>query len=93
MPWLLLILPLLAAVSNQLFLRKLGIAHWVSTASAAATFVIAILLLGKTDSPSFHWASVGEIHIDIGITLDKLSTGMMIVVTGVGLLVHVFSLA
>ncbi len=93
MPWLLLILPLLAAVSNQLFLRKLGIAHWVSTASAAATFVIAILLLEKTDSPSFHWASIGDFHIDIGITLDKLSTGMMIVVTGVGFLVHVFSLA
>jgi NADH-quinone oxidoreductase subunit L len=93
MPWLLLILPLLAAVSNQLFLRKLGIAHWVSTASAAATFAIAVLLLGKTDSPSFHWASIGDFHIDIGITLDKLSTGMMIVVTGVGLLVHVFSLA
>jgi NADH-quinone oxidoreductase subunit L len=93
MPWLLLILPLLAAVSNQLFLRKLGIAHWVSTASAAATFVIAFLLLGKTGDMSFPWATVGTFHIDIGITLDKLSTGMMIVVTGVGLLVHVFSLA
>lgn len=93
MPWLLLILPLLAAVSNQLFLRKLGIAHWVSTASAAATFTIALLLLGKQDSLSFAWATVGDFQIDIGITLDKLSTGMMIVVTGVGLLVHVFSLA
>lgn len=93
MPWLLLILPLLAAVSNQLFLRKTGIAHWVSTASAAATFVIAILCLGKTDSMSFQWATIGDFSIDIGITLDKLSTGMMIVVTGVGLLVHVFSLA
>jgi NADH-quinone oxidoreductase subunit L len=93
MPWLLLILPLLAAVSNQLFLRKLGIAHWVSTASAAATFVIAFLLLGKEESLSFPWATVGTFQIDIGITLDKLSTGMMIVVTGVGLLVHVFSLA
>jgi NADH-quinone oxidoreductase subunit L len=93
MPWLLLILPLLAAVSNQLFLRKLGIAHWVSTASAAATFAIALLLLGKQDSLSFAWATVGDFQIDIGITLDKLSTGMMIVVTGVGLLVHVFSLA
>ncbi|MGJ8645027.1 MAG: NADH-quinone oxidoreductase subunit L [Luteolibacter sp.] len=93
MPWLLLILPLLAAVANQLFLRKIGVAHWVSTASAAATFVIALLCLGKTDSMSFQWATVGDFHIDIGITLDKLSTGMMIVVTGVGLLVHVFSLA
>lgn len=93
MPWLLLILPLLAAASNQLFLRKIGIAHWVSTASAAATFVIAVLCLGKTGSMSFPWATIGDFQIDIGITLDKLSTGMMIVVTGVGLLVHVFSLA
>lgn len=93
MPWLLLILPLLAAVSNQLFLRKIGVAHWVSTASAAATFVIALLCLGKTDSMSFPWATIGNFQVDIGITLDKLSTGMMIVVTGVGLLVHIFSLA
>lgn len=93
MPWLLLILPLLAAASNQLFLRKLGIAHWVSTASAAATFVIALMLLGKEETLSFAWATVGDFNINIGILLDKLSTGMMIVVTGVGLLVHVFSLA
>ena len=90
MPWLLLILPLLAAASNQLFLRKLGIAHWVSTASAAATFVIALMLLGKEETLSFAWATVGDFNINIGILLDKLSTGMMIVVTGVGLLVHVF---
>lgn len=93
MAWLLLILPLVAAVSNQLFLRKLGIAHFVSTASAAVTFGLAVSLLGKTDSLSFPWANIGTLHLDIGITLDKLSTGMMIVVTGVGLLVHVFSLA
>jgi NADH-quinone oxidoreductase subunit L len=93
MAWLLLILPLVAAVSNQLYLRKLGIAHLVSTASAAATFVIAILLLGTKDSLSFPWANIGKLQLDIGITLDGLSTGMMIVVTGVGLLVHIFSLA
>jgi NADH-quinone oxidoreductase subunit L len=94
MAWLLLILPLVAAVSNQLYLRKLGIAHWVSTASAAATFLIAVLLLRGAEAPQpFHWISIGDFHLDIGITLDGLSTGMMIVVTGVGLLVHVFSLA
>ncbi len=93
MAWLLLILPLVAAVSNQLYLRKLGIAHLVSTASAAATFGLAIMLLGTKDSLSFPWANIGSLQLDIGITLDKLSTGMMIVVTGVGLLVHIFSLA
>ncbi len=93
MPWLLLILPLLAAAANQLFLRKFGIAHLVSTASAAATFVIALLCLGTTEHHAFSWARIGDFNINIGITLDRLSTGMMVVVTGVGLLVHIFSLA
>ena len=51
------------------------------------------MLLGSTASLSIPWANIGTLQHDIGITLDKLSTGMMIVVTGVGLLVHVFSLA
>lgn len=93
MAWLLLIIPLVAAVLNQLYLRKLGIAHLVSTASAAATFGLAVMLLGTKDSLSFPWANIGSLQLNIGITLDKLSTGMMIVVTGVGLLVHIFSLA
>ena len=33
------------------------------------------------------------LSVFIGIKLDQLSTGMMMVVTGVGLLVHIFSLA
>lgn len=93
MAWLLLILPLIAAVSNQLLLRKLGIAHLASTASAFVTFVISCLLLGKTAEINVPWIHIGDLQIDIGIILDELSTGMMIVVTGVGLLVHIFSLA
>lgn len=94
MAWLLLILPLVAAVSNQLYLRKIGIAHLVSTLSAAATFGLAIWLLNNGVEPKpMKWATIGSLNLEIGITLDKLSTGMMIVVTGVGLLVHIFSLA
>jgi NADH-quinone oxidoreductase subunit L len=93
MAWLLLILPLVAAVSNQLFLRKLGIAHWVSTVSVFATFVISCLLLGTKDEINYPWIHIGSLEINLGIILDELSTGMMIVVTGVGLLVHIFSIA
>lgn len=91
--WLLLFIPLIAAVSNQLFLRKWGIAHWVSTASVAANFFLALSLLNKDGAVSFPWMTIGEFNVEIGIVLDRLSTGMMIVVTGVGLLVHIFSLA
>jgi len=93
MPWILLFLPLVVAAANQLALKKTGLAPLVSTGSAIATFVIALMLLGKTGTYDFQWATIGDFSVNIGIQLDKLSTGMMIVVTGIGMLVHIFSLA
>jgi NADH-quinone oxidoreductase subunit L len=91
--WILLFLPFAVAAACQLVLRKSALVPLVSTASAAVTLVISFLLLGKNETHSFNWATIGDFSIEIGIKLDQLSTGMMIVVTGVGLLVHVFSLA
>jgi NADH-quinone oxidoreductase subunit L len=91
--WILLFLPFAVAAACQLVLRKSALVPLVSTASAAVTLVISFLLLGKKETHSFNWATIGDFSIEIGIKLDQLSTGMMIVVTGVGLLVHVFSLA
>lgn len=93
LPWILLFLPLVVAAANQLFLKRSPLAVITSVASAAVTFCIAVSLLGKTGTSSFEWASVIGFSIDLGITLDPLSTGMMIVVTGIGLLVHLFSVA
>ncbi len=91
--WSLLFLPLIVAAVNQLVLKKTGLVPIVSTASAIATFVLALLLLGKTGTANFAWATIGNFSLNIGLQLDQLSTGMMIVVTGVGMLVHIFSLA
>ncbi|MGB6219713.1 NADH-quinone oxidoreductase subunit L [Haloferula sp.] len=93
--WLLLLIPLLAAAANQLYLKRNAfIASMVSTASVGVTFLISLILLGSEDSTAgFHWISVGSFHVDISFKLDQLSKGMMIVVTGVGMLVHIFSLA
>lgn len=93
--WILLFLPLIAAAANQLyFKRNAFIASMISVASVAVTFVLSLMLLGKTEAPApLTWASVGDFSLQIGIKLDQLSTGMMVVVTGIGLLVHIFSLA
>ncbi len=91
--WILLFLPLVVAAANQLVLRKHSLVPYLSTASAAASLVISILLLGKEGNAGFDWASIGDFSLRIGIQLDGLSTGMMLVVTGIGTLVHVFSLA
>lgn len=93
-PWLLLFLPLAVAAINQLVLNRAGFAPLAAVASAAVTFVLSLMLLGQTAAPApFDWATIGNFHLQLGLKLDTLSTGMMIVVTGVGLLVHVFSLA
>lgn len=91
--WILLFLPLAAAAVNHLVLRKNPLVPLVSTGSAIATLVISFLLLGKQEIVAFDWASIGDFKLQIGVQLDKLSTGMMIVVTGIGTLVHIFSLA
>ncbi len=91
--WILLFLPLVVAAVNQLVLRKSALVPVISTVSAVATFAIALLLLGTKGISTFSWAAIGDFSVDIGIQLDRLSTGMMIVVTGIGMLVHIFSLA
>ncbi len=94
LPWLLLLIPLASAALIQLGLKRSAVASsWLSTASAAVTCGIALALCGKTSAVApLDWISAGEFKLQIGLQLDQLAKGMMVVVTGIGLLVHVFSL-
>lgn len=92
--WLLLALPLLSATLIQSGLKKS--AHGsalLATASCVVTLLLTFALLGKSGSPSFTWAALGSLDIEIGLLLDEMSTRMMLIVTGIGSLVHIFSLA
>ena len=93
-PWLLFILPLASAAIIQLGLKRSAMgSSLLSTASAVITFMIALMLLGNdiTASP-LEWIRVSGLDLELGLQLDQLSKGMMIVVTGIGMLVHIFSL-
>lgn len=92
-PWLLLLIPFASAAIIQFGLKRNAMASsLLSTLSVAATFLIACTLLGSTASGAHTWVEAGSFKLEIGYQLDQLATGMMIVVTGIGLLVHVFSL-
>ena len=92
--WFLLILPLLSAAVIHLGLKKNAfLSSMVSTGSAVLTLLLTLSLLNKDGSQSFAWATFGDFSVNIGILLDTMSTRMMLIVTGVGTLVHVFSLA
>ena len=41
----------------------------------------------------FPWLAIGTLHVDFSFVLDQLSLVMLLVVTGVGLLIHIYSVA
>ncbi len=90
-----LILPLVSAAIIALFLRRSGgIAAAVSTLTAAAIAVIAVMLaLGNARfTASYEWMRFGDFAISLGFKFDDLAALMLVIVGIVGLCVHVFSL-
>ena len=93
--WFLLIAPLAATVAILVnFHRKPNEAMFASVGSASVCFGIGLLVaLGWIPAPqSFEWIDLPGLKVDIGMIFDPLSKGMLLVVTGVGLLIHIFSI-
>ncbi len=92
---LVLLLPLGSAAIIALLLRRAGgIASILSTLTAAAIAVIAVILALSKDrfDASFEWLRLGDFVLSLGIKFDDLAALMLTIVGIVGLCVHVFSL-
>ncbi|HEX4601121.1 MAG TPA: NADH-quinone oxidoreductase subunit L [Gemmatimonadales bacterium] len=72
----------------------IGVGVLVLAAGAAGAAVVAFARL-HDPAPlvvrAWEWLSVGELHVDLALQLDPLSAVMILVVTGVGTLIHIFS--
>ncbi len=75
-----------------------GLAHIVACAALAGSFICSVvgffLLRGDShvlESGSWAWIDTGEFTISISMVLDRLSSVMTLVVTGVGLLIHIYA--
>lgn len=93
--WTVLLLPLLVAASIVVGLKRWsGLSSLVSTGSALISLLFCVLMLGaEGDAKSFSWIELDSFRVDVGFQLDELSKGMMLIVTSIGFLVHLFSLA
>jgi NADH-quinone oxidoreductase subunit L len=92
-----LLAPLVSAAVIALFLRRFGkLASYVSVGTAALIFVAAVMALGAAEGQNVHqswsWLSFGDFEVSMGVFLDDVSATMMLMVTFVGFLIHVFSL-
>ena len=97
---IILFLPLLTAAAILLGLKRSAtVSALLSTAAVAITFILSLGLLFKGEASHGteiigSWIKISDtFSLDITLKLDALSKGMMIVVTTIGLLVHIFSLA
>jgi NADH-quinone oxidoreductase subunit L len=96
--WLILFLPLLAATVITLFtLRCRTTSALLSIGAIVTGFILTIVFIannGWTPTPSeltTNWLSIGNLNVDFGLKLDRLSLMMMLIVTGVGGAIHIYS--
>ncbi len=98
--WLVPAFPLLGVVINGLFGRShlRERAHFVAVPAAGLSFLIALLIslqvfAGQTlDLNLYPWVVAGDFQVPMGFLVDPLSTVMMLTVTFVGFLIHIYSI-
>ncbi|MGY1695818.1 NADH-quinone oxidoreductase subunit L [Geodermatophilus sp. SYSU D00814] len=99
--WLVIALPLLGAAVLLLGGRRTDAwGHLLGTATVVAAFVLALLctvqLAGveghAVDVELFTFVATGSLDVGAGLLLDPLSATFMLLITGVGGLIHVYSI-
>ena len=98
--WLIPILPLCGFLLNGLFGRRLPktIVGAIAIVAPLASFLSVMLVLNglkPLDHPHtehyFTWIQSGEFRVGCDFTVDRLAAIMLLVITGVGTLIHIYS--
>ena len=101
--WLLLLLPGAGAVLLMVGGRRLKVAApLIGCATVVAAFVVGLLIFFETvgspagdrvhDLAIWSWMPVQSLQVDFGLRLDPLSLTFVLLITGVGSLIHIYSI-
>src|SRR6266480_902462 len=98
LPWLILFLPLVSAATITLFTQKnRELSARLSIGAIVSGFVLSVIFIAANGWEPLKketlvtWLEVGDLQVDFGLRLDPLSLLMVLVVTGVGGAIHIFS--
>ena len=103
--YLTVLLPMIGFLINGLFGRKIKNEKIIGIIGSAAVGLSFLVVLGafietlglpaeerSNTVELFSWLSVGNLHIHFAYLVDQLSLTMSLIVTGVGFLIHVYSI-
>ena len=96
LPWTILLAPLASAVVITLFtLRWKAVSSLISVAAVLVSFTCSCLIFTQSSiaAAEFTWIDIsGTFKVPLGFTLDQLSKTMLVLVSGVGATIHIYSL-
>jgi NADH-quinone oxidoreductase subunit L len=92
--WLIPVLPLLGAAFNGIIGKRLPkkLVGTVAVGTVAVSFLISASVFREpVNANYFTWIRAGGLEAHFGLMVDHLSGLMILIVTGVGLLIHIYS--
>src|ERR1700730_7032050 len=99
--WLIPVLPLAGFLLTGLFRNFLskGLTGVIGCGTILAAFVLSVLIFGEVRQENFlpvvvnffDFISVGTLHIAFSFQVDQLSVLFLLIITGVGFLIHLYS--
>ena len=100
--WMVPCLPLLGTIANIIFNKNSKLTAMVGSAAVGVAFLMSVGVLfdllalapseRSVDVTAYTWIASGNLSLDIAFLIDPLSIVMMLIITGVGFLIHVYSI-
>lgn len=99
--WLVPLFPLIGFLIAGLGRNKLGnVAGWIASLAVLASFIVSILIFNEVRAEGFqgtevhlyNFINVGRINIPFSLWVDQLSSLFLLIITGIGFLIHIYSI-
>lgn len=101
--WLIPVLPLLGFIINGIGRNTLSksVVGFIGSGVVFASFILSVCFFFELNSSVekqitvnlFDWISVGDLKIPLSFLYDPLSAIMLLIITGIGFLIHIYSAA
>ena len=102
--WLVQLFPLIGSIINGIFGLRIGkkAVGYIACGATILSFIVTVILWAATlahpegepwaEQVLFTWMAAGDFVVEFGFQIDPLSLVMMFVVTGVGSIIHIYSI-